>query len=470
MRFPLQMQIMLPLVAVAVASLLAVALLAAYLATAATHASVNRQLQGVVRVLTTSNFPLTENVFRQMAELSGAEFVLVDPAGKTIAASLRVPDGQLPPAELVESSAQVSLGPQMELGTTHYFHSALRVPNRKDSDSPGVLHVLFPRSEYDAAWRRAFLPPLVVGLVAVGAVAAVTQWISRRISHSLATLGSGVLQLAEGEPTAVAVPPRDDELRDLALAINQTATRLRDYEHHLRQTEQMRTLSLLGAGLAHEIRNAATGCRLAVDLHAEHCTPAVGDDSLAVARSQLALMETRLQQFLQLGRTEEGTVPRLVDLCEVVEGVLPLVRPAARHAGVALEWHTCQPPLQVLGQGDTLGLLLVNLLLNAIEAAQQPATESAATPRVEVCLTRNQGQAELRVRDNGLGPASEFTDRLFEPFVSTKAEGVGLGLAVARQVAGAHGGELKWYREAGETVFCFCIPLAKSGTIGDEER
>jgi signal transduction histidine kinase len=404
-----------------------------------------------------------------MAELSGAEYVLVDPAGGTIAASLRVPSEQLPPAKLVDSSAQVSLGPQMELGTQHYFHSALRVPNRSDSESPGILHVLFPRSEYDAAWRRAFVPPLAVGLVAVGAVVAVTQWISRRISRSLANLGSGVLQLAEGEPTAIDVPPRDDELRDLALAINQTATRLRDYEHHLRQTEQLRTLALLGAGLAHEIRNAATGCRLAVDLHAEHCTPAAGDDTLTVAHSQLDLMETHLQQFLQLGRAEAGTAPHLVDLCEVVESMLPLVRPAAQHAGVALDWHPCQPPPQVLGQVDTLGLLVVNLLLNAIEAAQQPAGESAVAPRVEVRLTRNREQAELQVRDNGPGPAGDLSNRLFEPFVSTKAEGVGLGLAVARQVAGAHGGELNWHREAGETVFCFRIPLVASATLSDEK-
>ena len=132
------------------------------------------------------------------------------------------------------------------------------------------------------------------------------------------------------------LPQRDDEVHDLVVAVNQTASKLREYEQHVRQTEQMRTVAMLGAGLAHEMRNAATGCRLAVDLHAENCSLSAADDSLAVAKSQLQLMENRLQGFLQLGREESKTQTQRLDLSAIVGELVPLVLPAARHAGVTI--------------------------------------------------------------------------------------------------------------------------------------
>jgi signal transduction histidine kinase len=70
-------------------------------------------------------------------------------------------------------------------------------------------------------------------------------------------------------------------------------------------------------------------------------------------------------------------------------------------------------------------------------------------------------RAVVEVRDSGSGPAPEVGDRLFEPFVTGKPEGVGLGLAVARQVAEAHGGRIAWHREEGRT--CFTIELPAEG-------
>ena len=76
-----------------------------------------------------------------------------------------------------------------------------------------------------------------------------------------------------------------------------------NYELDVRRTERMRTLAHLGGGIAHQLRNSATGCALAVDLHAEECPSGAESSTLAVAKRQLRLMEEYLQRFLQLGKT-----------------------------------------------------------------------------------------------------------------------------------------------------------------------
>ena len=310
MRFPIRSQLMAPLLAVAVASLAAVAVISATLTTSQTTRRVEHQLRGVLRVLAASSYPLTDGVLKQMAGLAGAEFILADDAGAPLATSnqaLTLP-ADVPTAPTVDEIDQLALGHVSVTPDGRYLHTSVRVARRPGLDEPRVLHTLFPRDDYNAAWRAAFLPPLAVGVVMVLAIASVVLIVAGRVGGALSELGEGVQRLAEGDYSEVALPKWDDETRDLALAIRRTAHRLEEYEANLRRTERLRTVSMLGAGLAHELRNSATGCRLAVDLHTESCTSSHQDDSLDVAKRQLAAMEARLQQMLDLGKEIEVLV------------------------------------------------------------------------------------------------------------------------------------------------------------------
>jgi signal transduction histidine kinase len=338
------------------------------------------------------------------------------------------------------------------------------LPPRSGDVDGRVLHVLFPKDEYLRSWREAFLPPLVVGVATVAAIALVAQILAGRISRATGRLGDEVLRLARGEFGPVSLPSTDDELRDLALAVNRTAQMLADYEQQVRRTEQMRTVARLGASLAHEMRNATTGCRMAVALHAEECPVAADDESLAVARRQLRLIENQLQRFLQVGRQPTEVVRGEVDLARVVDDLLPLVRPAVRHAQVELDWRPADDELIVLGDEDALSQVALNLILNAIEAVQHEPGNVTAERRVTVELSRTEHDAvEFVVSDTGPGPAAESASSIFDPFVTSKAEGAGLGLAVAKQIVEAHGGTIAWHRSAGLTCFHVRLPAVAKG-------
>lgn len=465
MRWPLSRQIMLPLLGVAVASLAAVGAINAQLVARQTRERIDRQLQGVVTVLSATNFPLTESVLVQMRELSGAEFVVTDEEGATQAASLSRRPPLLPMESMAvddEGSSSASLGSRLEVLGESYFHRVTHLPTRAGSSDDRWLHVLFPEAEYRRSWREAFLPPLVVGAVTIAAVAVVARLLGRRISRAASRLGEEVLRMARGEFSPAALPSTDDEIRDLSLAVNRTAEMLAEYEQQVRRTEQMRTVALLGAGLAHEMRNAATGCRMALDLHAQSCSGGDDDEMLSVAKRQLRLMESQLQRFLRAGKENSSATHREVDLASLVDELLQLVRPAARHAGVDLQWERADEEAPVVGDDEALGQVVLNLLLNAIEAVQQPG---GATPRmVKAELRTTEGElAEFVVSDNGLGPQSAVAGSVFDPFVTTKPEGVGLGLAVAKQVVEAHRGTIGWTRSDGVTRFRVEIPLATKG-------
>jgi signal transduction histidine kinase len=396
-----------------------------------------------------------------MGSLASAAFVVTDVQGKPLASSLHATPAELPMGDVVADRAeQVTLGPERLVAGKPYFHTSMRLTRGPRSGDPAVLHILFPCGEYDAAWRAAFLPPLAVGLIAVVAVVLVTHLVARRISRVASRLATEVRRIVGGDFTRLEPPAWNDETRDLAIAVNQTAARLADYEREIRRTEQLRTVALLGAGLAHEMRNAATGCRMAVDLHAEACGTGGGDESLVVAKRQLVLMESRLQRFLQLGKEPAELEKREIDLGATVEELVELIRPAARHAGVELVWRPGETGATVRADRELLGQAIVNLVLNALEAAQKQRATTGEDGHVLLMLTHADGLAELEVCDSGAGPEGNLAAGLFEPFVTSKAEGIGLGLAVARQVVCAHGGTIDWSRRDGLTRFRIRLPIA----------
>lgn len=184
-------------------------------------------------------------------------------------------------------------------------------------------------------------------------------------------------------------------------------------------------------------------------------------ESTEMALRQLGLMESYLQRFLTLGAgRDDAARPREshdVPLIELIDNVLSLVRPRGRHVGVDLQWTPPATAFVIHGDRDELQELLVNLLLNGIDAATQSwPSSSGAWVRIEL-NDATPNRVRLRVLDSGPGPADSIAGQLFEPFVTDKPEGTGLGLAVAKQIAGSHGGSLCWFR-VGETT-CFELDL-----------
>jgi signal transduction histidine kinase len=205
----------------------------------------------------------------------------------------------------------------------------------------------------------------------------------------------------------------------------------------------------LSGGLAHHLRNAVAGAKLALQLHQRSCRE-VDQESLAVALRQLRLTEEQLQRFLTAGQPQ---LPNRVvcQLPQVVTELAALVGPICQHRKVAFQHALPAEPLPCVSADPALlHQALLNLILNAVEAAG-----GNGWVRIEYGLA-DSGRIGIRVVDSGPGPPDELHPRLFEPFATGKPDGIGLGLAAARQIAEAHGGDLTF---TGQSPTCFELRL-----------
>jgi signal transduction histidine kinase len=399
------------------------------------------------------SFRLTDSILHQVKRLSGADYLLASPQNKAITTL----DGEstLPPQAIAEDWQSLHLGPPVEVDGQTYLCSGIRLtrgPNAGDT-----LYIFYPESLWRGALWEAIWPTLVLGGSAGLASIVLAVVLGQSLSRRIRDLERRTRLIAGGDFSPVPLPHRDDEIRDLARSVNEMAQRLASFQETMQRSERLRLLGQVSGGLAHQLRNGLTGARLAVQLYARESAGQTDTSALDVALRQLTLLETNLKRFLDLGRT--GCLRREpCDLGTLVSEAIELVRPQCRHAGIGLHWQPVAGSYVVRGDAGQLSQLILNILTNAVEAAGPGGA-------VEIRMKQEEPLPSpliVEVFDSGPGPPSEVAERLFELFVTGKPQGVGLGLAMARQIAEAHGGSIRWQRQLDRTCFRIELPAASS--------
>jgi signal transduction histidine kinase len=452
MRWSIRFQLLVPLLLL----LIGVAGITAWTAWAsARHAwqQTEAHVQSVARTLGEARFPLTQKVLEQARGLSGAEYVFVTLDGRHVSTLDDEENVTLPESALADDWQMLHLNAPVLLNRESYFCSGIRLSPPR-SATTGTLYILYPEALWKDVLNEAVRPSFVVGgSVGLAAVVLAVFW-SGRLSRRLGVLEQQTGRIAAGDFRPMPLVGGNDEIQDLGRSINAMAGQLARLQEAMQKQERLRLLGQVGGGLAHQLRNGVTGALLAVQLHARNCAGGDGE-ALDVALRQLALVEANLKRFLDLGRTDRA-VREPCSLVDLVEEAVTLLRPQSHHAGVALHWQRPEAAPVLNGDRSQLGHLFLNLIGNGVEAAGPGG-------RVDVRLEQAE-RSRIEIIDSGPGPPLEVQQRLFEPFVTSKAGGVGLGLAVARQVAESHGGSIGWERRGNQTCFCVELPINRNET------
>jgi signal transduction histidine kinase len=203
----------------------------------------------------------------------------------------------------------------------------------------------------------------------------------------------------------------------------------------LRKAEHLAALGRLLAGVAHEVRNPLTAIRSTVQLWERLPTQARTPESLAAVVAAVDRINELVGRLLLFARAGHE-VRRAVDLNAVVTETLELVRARADGQGAKLEADLIPGLSPATAADQAVRQVVLNLVTNALQV--MPAGGRL------VCRTRALpgDRVELAVSDTGPGVPADLRDRVFEPFFTTRPDGTGLGLALCREVARQHGGDV----------------------------
>ena len=293
---------------------------------------------------------------------------------------------------------------------------------------------------------------LVVALTALSLLAATA--LAGAMTRPLRELETALERVAAGDLETRVAPVGARELRTLGERFNAMTARLSSARAALAEAEREAAWRDVARRLAHEFKNILTPMSLSLHRMRRRAEQVPEEHRAAVADSLGAMDQalgdlTRLaEQFSQYARLPEPRFERL-DLAQIAREAARLHEPDR----CAIVFAPDPGPLPVSGDRLLLSRAVHNLLLNACEASPDGGT-------VDVRATADRGQASLEILDRGPGLAPEVRERLFEPYVSTKARGSGLGLSLVRDIAVRHGGSVTLGdREGGGARACLTLPL-----------
>ena len=257
------------------------------------------------------------------------------------------------------------------------------------------------------------------------------------------------------------------------MAAELAAFRLReaDIERLHTRAERLEAVAELSASLAHEIKNPLASIRSAAELLAKEPSAADTRTLTALVQRESDRLSRLLSEFLDFARTGITRAKR-IDLRDVAAGAAALVEAQpGLPDGFRIEKVFPSSPLVVVGDDDLLHRAIFNLLLNAAQASPPggevriEAGELSAHQLPPGRANFGRGAVMLKVSDRGPGIPGQIRDRLFEPFVTTKEHGSGLGLSIVHRAIESHHGFVLVDSSESGTTFTLVLPRLRGESI-----
>lgn len=308
---------------------------------------------------------------------------------------------------------------------------------------------------------------IVAGAGAVAICAVLIIVLAYLIQRPMVELQEKIAEVGAGDlNVAVSFAKRNDEIGDLGRNFNRMVEQLRlnreeiDRLHRtqMSRAEHLATLGELAAGLAHEIRNPLAGIAGVIDIIGRDLPPtSTARGVVKDVRQEITRINRIVADLLETARPRPLQV-RPGDLNTTVEHAVMLARQQALSKPITIEVRKHPALARVNHDSDQIHQVLLNLLLNAIQATEGKGS-------IQVDLLHKDENAIIVVSDNGRGIPPEHLPNIFRPFYTTKGNGTGLGLSLARRIVEEHRGRIEVTSSVGQgSKFVVFLPFHATAT------
>jgi len=282
-------------------------------------------------------------------------------------------------------------------------------------------------------------------------------YMAHRISRPIQQLTRGLTELSAGDLTARVTEGRDDEIGRAIKAFNDMAEKLQESTERLVYLRQLASWQTLARKMAHEVKNSLTPIRLTVEemmARYEDSDRGFMEQATQIVVDEIETLERRIRAFSQFA-AEPPVQPGELDVNSLLQERVAFLKTA--HPEVAYECHLADGLHHVLADQDLIKGILTNLLENAAEAAGDGGKILGLT-------AEENGRVAIEVHDSGPGLSEQARSSLFQPTISFKKRGMGLGLSIARKSALLSGGDILLVKgELGGAGFRVLLPVANNG-------
>jgi two-component system, NtrC family, nitrogen regulation sensor histidine kinase NtrY len=289
-------------------------------------------------------------------------------------------------------------------------------------------------------------------------------YLAHLISRPIHRLTAGLGKLAAGDLTARVEAGRDDEIGRAIQAFNHMADQLRESTERLVYLRQVEGWQMLARKMAHEVKNSLTPIRLTVEemlARYDEADRAFVEQASVIVVDEIETLERRIRAFSQFA-AEPACMAAPVDVNSLLLERIAFLKTA--HPEVA---YDCRIPAEMpraLADPDLLKGILTNLLENAAEAAGEGGSILGVT-------AADDRHVAIEVHDSGPGLSEQARASLFQPTISFKKRGMGLGLSIARKSALLFGGDIVLVKgELGGAGFRLLLPVAANGIEARPDR
>jgi nitrogen fixation/metabolism regulation signal transduction histidine kinase len=286
---------------------------------------------------------------------------------------------------------------------------------------------------------------------------ALLVYLAHRISRPIQQLTVGLTELAAGDLNARVETWRDDEIGRAIQAFNHMAGKLQESTERLVYLRQLASWQTLARKMAHEVKNSLTPIRLTVEemlARYDEADRGFMEQATQIVVDEIETLERRIRAFSQFAQ-EPPVMPLPVDINGLLQERIAFLRSA--HPEVAYDCRLEDRVPPILADQDLIKGILTNLLENAAEAAGEGG-------RILGVTAQENGRVAIEVHDSGPGLSDQARASLFQPTISFKKRGMGLGLSIARKSALLSGGDIELVKgELGGAGFRVLLPVVTNG-------